>query len=125
MSAIVLTCGAAGVSLPYQVQLKNAVWAGNGGLSLFLNFTGTTNPSTGAASGAAAVATATVQITNDPVALTVNGADSARWVAHPVLNGITGDAASAQEFACLAIRLVLTAWTSGTVALQICNVNGI
>lgn len=123
MSSYVLTMSAQGVSIPYQVMLKNNFWAGNGGIGLILNFTGTTNPATGAASGAAASATATVQVSSDPLALTAP--NSARWVAHPVLTGITTDATSAQEFACVAIRLVLTAYTSGTVALQICNVNQI
>jgi len=113
--------GAAGVSRPYQVLLKKGQWQGLGGMSLILNFSGTTNPATGAPSGAAAVATATVQISNDPLALTKP--DQARWVAHPVLTGITADAVSAQEFTCVAIRLVITAYTSGTVQLGICCAN--
>jgi hypothetical protein len=123
MSSYVLAQSAQGVSAPYQVMLKSNFWAGNGGIGLIVNFTGTTNPATGAASGAAASATATVQISSDPLALTAP--NSAKWIAHPVLTGITTDMASAQQFACVAIRLVLTAYASGTVALQICNVNSI
>lgn len=123
MSSYVLTMGAQGVSIPYAVQNKKAFWGGVAGIGLIVNFTGTTNPTTGAASGAAAVATATVQISSDPAAL--DNPNGARWIAHPALTGVTTDAAAAQEFPITAIRLVLTAWTSGVVALQICNVNNI
>jgi hypothetical protein len=123
MSTWFVNQSAAGVSVPMVVFDKDAFWAGNGGLSLILNFTGTTNPTTGAASGAAASATVTVQISNDPLALTAP--NSARWIAHPVLTGITTDASSAQEFVCVAIRLNITTYVSGTVQLAISRVNGI
>lgn len=123
MSGWFTTLKAVGVSTPYQVMLKKNFWAGNGGIGLILNFTGTTSTTTGAPSGAAASATVTVQITSDPMALT--NPNAALWIAHPVLTGITNDMASAQEFACVAIRLVMTTWVSGTVMLQVCNVNDI
>lgn len=118
MSRWFVNQSAAGVSASHQVLLKKEQWLGQAGLSLILNFSGTTNPATGAPSGAAASATVTVQISNDPLALTAP--NSARWVAHPVLTAITADAVAAQEFPCTAIRLNITTYGSGTVQLAIC-----
>ena len=88
---------------------------------LIVNFTGPTNTSTGAQLQASAVATATVQVTNDPSALSSVPSIqvTARWISHPTLQGLTNDLSSSIAYPVLAVRLNLTSYTSGTVQLQI------
>jgi hypothetical protein len=92
----------AGIALPMRYQL----FEGNG-FSLLLNFSG----------GGPAVAVANVQLSNDPLALT--NPTQARWNNHDVLVGITVDRNNSIFFPVYACRLQLTAWTSGTVALDV------
>ena len=102
------------------VYLKRQNWEGMG-VGLIVNFSGAYSATTGAPSGAAAVATATVLVTNDPnVNSTQPGVQaSTKWIKHPVLNGLTADLSSSIAYPVLAVCLAVTSYTSGTVTLQI------
>jgi hypothetical protein len=101
-----LQLSAVGVSAPFSLPMKNQIYAG-AGISLLLNFSG----------GGPAVATATVQVSNDTVAFSTPV--SARWNNHDVLVGLTADKNSSIVYPINCIRLQLTAWTSGIVTLDI------
>ena len=70
----------------------------------------------------AAVATANVQVSNDPTVSHSSAlvAQSARWNLHDVLQGLNTDRNSSLAYPVAYVRLQVTAWTSGTVALHIC-----
>ena len=120
MPAYTLSQSSVGVTTAYPIYLKRQNWEGMG-VGLIVNFTGPTNTATGLPSGTAAVATATVQVTNDPNALSAipSVQSTARWISHPVLQNITGDLSSSIAYPVLAVRLAITSYTSGTVMLQI------
>jgi hypothetical protein len=101
-----LSLSAVGVSAPFSLPMKNQIFTG-AGISLLLNFSG----------GGPAVATATVEVSNDPVAFSTP--TLARWNAHDILVGITADKNNSIIYPINCLRLRLTAWTSGTVVLDI------
>lgn len=70
----------------------------------------------------AAVATANVQVSNDPSVGNASPiiASGARWNLHDVLQNMNADRNSSLAYPVLYARLQVTAWTSGTVALNIC-----
>ena len=120
MPAYTLSQASLGTTQAYPIYLKRQNWEGMG-VGLIVNFTGPTNTSTGAQLQASAVATATVQVTNDPNALSSVPSIqvTARWISHPTLQGLTNDLSSSIAYPVLAVRLNLTSYTSGTVQLQI------
>ncbi len=113
MAVYTLSQTGIGTSPIFAILMKPEAWVGVGGVSLLVNFSGSP--------GGAAVATATVQISNDINAGNANPniAATARWNAHDVLQGITADRNSSIVYPVAYVRLTLSAWTSGTVTLQI------
>ena len=107
-----VTLSGVGVSAPIILPQWQQMWM-PGGMPVLLNFSG----------GGPAVATATVQVSCDPnVALfNTNAAQYAlaRWNAHDILVNLSGDKNSSIAYAVYAIRLQLTAYTSGIVQLQV------
>jgi hypothetical protein len=120
MPANTVSQSSLGCTVAIPIYLKRQNWEGMG-VGLIVNFTGPTNTATGAQMQASAVATATVQVTNDPNALSSipSVQTTARWIAHPVLNGLTNDLSSSIAYPVLAVRLNITSYTSGTVMLQV------
>ena len=119
MPAYTLSQSALGPTVACPIYLKRQNWEGMG-VGLIVNFTGPTNVTTGQPANAIAVATATVQVTNDPNALGNPTQQAiARWISHPTMQGLTNDLSSSIAYPVLAVRLNLTSYTSGTVQLQI------
>lgn len=85
-------------------------WVGNAGVSLLVNFSGPDGV-------ADAVATVSVRLSNDPLA--VNSPLLARWNNHDVLVNLTADANSTLAAPVYGIQLNCTSWTSGTVTLDV------
>ena len=112
MSTYVLTATGLGPTSPYLIYLKRQAWQGMG-VGLLVNFSGSPN--------GAAVATGTVQVTCDPAILSQAASTqaTARWNNHDTLVNLTNDKNSSIAYPVLAVRLNLTAWTSGSVTLGI------
>lgn len=120
MPAYTLSQSSLGSTTGYQIYLKRQNWEGMG-VGLIVNFTGPTNTATGQPAGAAAVATASVQVTNDPNAFSSipSVQATARWINHPTLTGLTSDLSGSIAYPVLGVRLNVTSYTSGSVMLQI------
>lgn len=105
-----LQLSAVGFSPSIALPMKTQIYAGEAGYSLLVNFT------TGAS------ATATVQVSNDPNANpnnTIAVQNTARWNNHDILQNLTASTNSSIVFPVYAVRLSVSAWTSGTVSLDI------
>lgn len=120
MAIISLSIAALGASSTVKLPMAGANWFPMGGMSFLLNFTtegfGIPGPVP------TAVATVTVQVSNDPLANpnnTVAQQAAARWNNHDVLVGQTTDKNDSVVYPCAYVRLYCTAYTSGTVTLQI------
>lgn len=100
-----MVLSAIGNSTPFSLPMKGYAFAGQAGYSALVNFSSGAN------------LTATVQVSNDPVAL--SSPSTARWNNHDTLNGLTGSKNSSIVFPIYAVRLVVTAYTSGTVSLDL------
>lgn len=96
---------AAGASTPIQPRTSMQDWTG-GGVSLLVNFSG----------GGPAVATVSVQISNDPTAM--SSPSTARWNNHDTLASLTANANGTASVVIYAVRLFASAYTSGTVTLD-------
>ena len=88
------------VTIPMKYQIYQAA-----GISLLVNLT----------SGASL--TAGVQVSNDPLAYT--NPSTALWNFHDTLQNLTASKNSSIIYPVYALRLNCSAWTSGTVTLQI------
>ena len=121
MAATTVSLSSLGLSPAIPVYLKRQNWEGMG-CGLIVNFTGAYSATTGAPTGAAAMATASVLVTSDPnFNSTAPGvAATTKWIKHPVLTGLTADLSSSIGYPILAVCLAVTSYTSGTVTLQYC-----
>lgn len=114
-----------GPGLP-SVATVLALGTGTGGVGTYTLSVGATvaTPSlyTAALPLVAAIATANVQVSNDPSVESPSSAiaSGAHWNLHDVLQNMTGDRNSSLAYPVLYVRLQVTAWTSGTVTLNIC-----
>lgn len=93
---------AVGGSTPIQPRTSMQDWTG-GGVSLLVNF-------------GSAVATVTVQISNDPTAM--SSPATARWNDHDTLHDLTANMNGTLSVVIYAVRLYASAWTSGTITLD-------
>lgn len=103
-----LTLAAVGQTLSVNIPMKTQIYTGQGGVSLLCYITGTL--------------TASVQVSNDPLANANNIAsvqNTARWINHDILSSLTASKNSSIVFPVYAVRLVVTAWTSGSAFLDI------
>ena len=107
MVAVIQTMKSLGASPPIPLSQYPSQWRTPVGL--LLNFSG----------GGPAVGTATVQISNDPLALT--SPTTVAWNAHDLMQGLTADTNSSLIVCVVAVRLLVTAYTSGVITLQVCQ----
>lgn len=121
MAVFNASISALGASSTISLPMGYANWPnlGAGGLSFLVNLSG---PGVGIPGGVAAVATVTVQVSNDVNANPNQPAATqalARWNNHDILVNLSTDKNSSVVFPCAYARLYCTAYTSGTATLQI------
>lgn len=105
-----LSLAAVGQSVSIAVPMKTQFYQGQGGISMLLSFS------------SGAVLTGGVQVSNDPLANPQNTAAvqaTAQWNNHDILTALTASKNSSMVFPVYAVRLVCTAYTSGTLYLNI------
>lgn len=102
-----------GFSAPIILPQWQQMWVGGPGFPMLVNFSG----------GGPAVGTVSVQVSCDPnVAFYGNNPAQyalARWNLHDVLQGLTNDKNDSVGFCVYAARLWCSAYTSGTIQLQV------
>jgi hypothetical protein len=105
-----LQLAATGFSPSIALPMKTQIYTGEAGYSLLVNFSN------------GAVATATVQVSNDPNSNPNNPIavqNTARWNSHDILQNLSASTNSSIVFPVYAVRLSVSAWTSGTISLDI------
>lgn len=119
MAIIQTSVSAIGPSATLSLPMGLGNWYPAGGFSFLVNFSGN---GVGIPGIADAVGTVTVQVSNDPLANPNNSATdqaNARWNNHDILVGLTTDKNSSVVYPCAYARIYCTAYTSGTVTMQI------
>lgn len=119
MAVIQASVSAVGPSATVKLPMSGANWFPMGGMAFLVNFSGN---GVGIPGLPDAVGTVTVQVSNDPLANPNNNATdqaNARWNNHDILVGLTTDKNDSVVYPCAYVRLYATAWTSGTITLQI------
>lgn len=119
MAVIQTSISALGASAAVKIPMGTANWYWGGGMSFLVNFSGN---GVGIPGVVDAVGTATVQVSNDPLAnpnRTVAEQAAARWNNHDILVSLTTDKNSSVVYPCAYARIYCTAFTSGTITLQI------
>lgn len=119
MAVLTTSVSAVGPSATLSLPMSLSNWFPAGGLAFLVNFSGN---GVGIPGVPDAVGTATVQVSNDPLANPNNSAAdqaNARWNNHDILAGLTTDKNSSVVYPCAYTRIYCTAYTSGTITLQI------
>lgn len=119
MAVLQTSVSALGASSVISLPMSGANWFPMGGMAFLVNFSGN---GVGIPGVTDAVGTITVQVSNDPLANPNNNATdqaNARWNNHDILVGLTTDKNDSVVYPCAYARIYCTAYTSGTVTLQI------
>lgn len=119
MAVLRASISAVGASSVISLPMAFANWYPAGGIACLVNFSGN---GVGIPGTPDAVGTVTVQVSNDPAAnpnLDAVTQSNARWNNHDILASLTTDKNSSVVYPCAYARIYCTAYTSGTITLDI------